>query len=55
MLSKYDKELLLLFNLQRYEKEIYRSSGRFSYSIAMVRIDKDLKVEYFKGHVNCSN
>jgi NACHT domain-containing protein len=52
VLKKYDKELLLLFDLERYENETYRSGGRFSYSIAVVRIDKILNVEYFKGRVN---
>jgi hypothetical protein len=51
-LMKYDRELLLLFNLQRYEKETYRSSGQFWHSIGVVRIDKSLNVEYFKGRVN---
>lgn len=52
VLTEYDKELLLLFDLQRYEKETYRSSGRFSHSIGVVRIDKSLNAEYFKGRVN---
>ncbi|MDZ7832803.1 MAG: NACHT domain-containing protein [Desulfobacterales bacterium] len=52
VLTNYDKELLLLFDLQRYEKETYRSSGWFSHSIGVVRIDKSLNVEYFKGRVN---
>ena len=55
VLAKYDKELLLLFDLQRYEKETYRSSGRFSHSIGVIRIDKFLDVEYFKGRVNSLN
>ena len=55
VLTNYDKELLLLFDLQRYEKEAYRSSGRFSHSIGVVRIDKTLNVEYFKGRVNYPN
>jgi hypothetical protein len=52
MLTKYDKSLLLLFNLQRYEKDTYRSSGRYTHSIAVARIGKALDVEYFKGRVN---
>jgi len=55
VLTKYDRELLLLFVLQRYEKETYRSSGRFSHSIGVARIDKSLNVEYFKGRVNYPN
>lgn len=55
VLTKYDKELLLLFRLQRYEKDTYRSSGRFSHSIGVVRIDKSLNMEYFKGRVNYTN
>lgn len=55
VLTKYEKELLLLFNLQRYKKETYRSRGQFSHSIGVVRIDKVLNVEYFKGRVNYPN
>lgn len=55
VLTEYDKELLLLFDLQRYEEETYRSSGRFSHSIGVARIDKSLNVEYFKGRVNHPN
>ena len=55
VLAKYDKELLLLFNLQRYESETYRSSGRFSHSIGVVLIDKSLNTKYYKGRVNYPN
>ena len=55
VLTKYDKELLVLFDLQRYEKDTYRSRGRFSHSVGVVRIDKFLNVEYFKGRVNYPN
>lgn len=55
VLRRYDRDLLLLFALQRYQKETYRSSGRFSHSIGVVRIDKSLNVEYFKGRVNYTN
>jgi hypothetical protein len=55
VLSKYDRELLLLFKLQRYEKENHRSSGRFSHSVGVARIDRSLNVEYFKGRVNYPN
>lgn len=55
VLTKYDKDLLLLFDLKRYEKETYRGSGRFSHTIGVARIDKSLNVEYFKGRVNYPN
>jgi len=55
VLTKYDSELLLLFNLQRYVRETYRSSGQFSHSIGVVLIDKSFSVKYFKGRVNYSN
>ena len=55
VLMRYDKHLLLLFNLQRYESENYRSSGRFSHSIGVALIDKSLNVKYFKGRVNYSD
>ena len=52
VLVEYDRELLLLLVLERYEKKTYRSSGRFLHSIGVVRIDKTLNMEYFKGRVN---
>ena len=52
VLTRYDRELLLLFDLQRYEKETYRSRGRFSHTIGVVKIDRSLNMEYFKGRVN---
>lgn len=55
VLTKSDKELLLLFDLQRYKKEASTSGGRFSHSIGVARIDKSLKVKYFKGRVNYSH
>lgn len=55
VLTNYDRELLLLFKLQRYERDTYRSSGRFSHSIGVALIDKSLNVKYFKGRVNYPN
>lgn len=55
ILTKYDKELLLLFQLQRYEKETYQSDAHYSHSIGVIRIDKSLNVKYFKGRVNYPN
>ena len=55
VLTKYDKELLLLFLLRRYEKQTYRSSGRYFYSTGVARIDKLLNVKYFKGYVDYQN
>lgn len=52
VLASDGKELLILFKLQRYEKETYASSGKYWHSIAVVCIDKSLKVEYFGGRVN---
>jgi hypothetical protein len=51
ILTKYDKELLLLINLQRYEKE-YRGDSKWTHTIAVVRISKTLDLEYFKGRIN---
>ncbi|MCE5263314.1 MAG: NACHT domain-containing protein [Deltaproteobacteria bacterium] len=55
VLRKYDKDLLLLVKLQRYKRDTYRGSGRFSHSIVVVLIDKSLNVKYFKGRVNYPN
>lgn len=55
VLTNYDRELLLLFKLQRYERDTYRSSGRLTHSVGVVLIDKMLNVKYFKGRVNYPN
>lgn len=55
VLMEYDRDLLLLFKLQRYERETYRGRGQFSHTIGVVRIDKSLNVEYFEGRVNYPN
>ena len=45
--------LLVLIKLRRYEKaETRYSNGRFSHTVAVLRIKKDLRFEYFPGAVN---
>ncbi|MCK4580368.1 MAG: hypothetical protein KAU10_03375, partial [Dehalococcoidia bacterium] len=51
ILTKYDKELLLLIKLQRYEKG-YRGDSKWTHTIAVVRISKTLDLEYFEGRIN---
>ena len=50
-LKKYDKDLLLLIRLERYERQ-FREKGRWTHTVAVVRIDKALRIEYFKGRIN---
>ena len=52
ILTKYDKALLLLIKLHRYEKESYRVDGKSSYTVAVVQITKTHDFESFKGRVN---
>lgn len=53
VLGKRNAELLILIRLQRYEKEEYSNlSSRFSNTIAVVRIDKNLKTTFHRGAVN---
>jgi hypothetical protein len=53
VLEKNSSDLLILIKLHRYEsdKPHYRDS-RFSNTVAVLRIRKDLTIEYFKGAVN---
>ena len=45
--------LLVLIKLRRYEKaETRYSNGRFSHTVAVLRVKKDLRFEYFPGAVN---
>ncbi|MDD0995868.1 ATP-binding protein [Pseudomonas sp. TNT2022 ID1044] len=46
-----NKDLLILINLQRYEKN-YQDSGTYTHSVAVIRIDRSLDVEYFAGLTN---
>ena len=52
ILAKYDKDLIILINLRRYEKETYHEESKFTYTIAVVRVTKALDLEYFKGRMN---
>jgi hypothetical protein len=51
ILTKYDKELLMLLNLERYEKG-YRGDNKWSHTIGVIRITRSLDIEYFKGRIN---
>lgn len=51
VLKKYDKDLLLLIRLERYEQQ-FRKKVKWAHTVAVVRIDKALKIEYSKGRIN---
>lgn len=51
ILTTYDKDLLVLIKLQRYEKR-HQGESTYTHSIGVARIDKSLNVGYFKGAVN---
>ncbi len=51
ILAKYNKDLLLLVKLELCERE-YRERTKWKHTIAVIRISKALKVEYFKGRIN---
>jgi hypothetical protein len=52
LLRKYDKELVVLIDLQRYQSESYRSRSSFTHTIAVVRVSRQLTFEYVRGRVN---
>ncbi len=52
ILNKYEKSLLLVIRLRRYEKEGNKAGGNFSHTLAAVTISEALDVEYFKGPIN---
>lgn len=52
VLATLDKDLLVLVKLQRYEKGMGITDSKFSHTIAVVRIKKDLDFEFYKGAVN---
>jgi len=51
ILATHDKDLLVLLNLQRHEEQ-FRDDSRYTHSVAAVRVNKSLDVEYFKGRTN---
>ena len=51
ILAKYNKDLLLLVKLELCERE-YRERTKWKHTVAVIRISKALKVEYFKGRIN---
>jgi len=51
ILTTHNKHLLVLFNLQRYEKQ-FRGDSRYTHSVGVALITKSLDVKYFKGRVN---
>ena len=52
ILTKNNKDLLLLIKLQRYEEKSFRTGSRFTHTMAVVHINKELKWEYFKGPIS---
>lgn len=52
ILTKYDKDLLILTNLQYYERSTYNTDSKFTNTVAVIRVTKDLDLEYFKGRIN---
>lgn len=52
ILAKYDKDLLLLINLERYERESYGRDSTWTHTVGVVRITKALDLEYFKGRTD---
>ena len=53
VLMRSNSELLILVQLQRYE-EGYRShsEGKYTHTIAVIRVKKTLHVKYYRGRVN---
>ena len=52
ILTKYDKDLLVLIKLKRYEKESYRSNSRYTRTVGVAHITKTCDLDYFKGRIN---
>ena len=52
ILTKLGKDLLILINLQRYEKKSYQSDHRYTHTVAVARITQNCDLSYFKGRIN---
>lgn len=51
ILTTHNKHLLVLFNLQRYEKQL-QGDSRFTHSVGVAQITNSLDVKYFRGREN---
>jgi hypothetical protein len=52
VLTRENADLLVLVNLQKYEKGYRYSGGKYTHTIAVVHVTKSLDIKYHKGHVN---
>lgn len=52
LLRRYNKELLVLIDLQRYQSKSHPSQSSFTHTIAVVRVSRQLEFEYVRGRVN---
>lgn len=52
ILTRLNVSLIILINLERYESGMGGSSGKFSNSVAVIRITKNLDIKYFTGYIN---
>lgn len=53
VLTRSKSDLLMLINLQRYEKGYGpHSEGKYTHTIAVIRVTKSLDVKYYKGRIN---
>lgn len=53
LLSAFSMDLLILIKLHRYDsREPGYSDSKFTYTVAVLHVKKDLKFKYFKGAVN---
>ena len=51
ILTRLDRDLLILIEFQRYEKQL-RGSGQFSHTIGIAHIDQLLDVAFVEGRIN---
>lgn len=53
LLSEFQVDLLILIKLHRYESSVSGlSDSRFSDTVAVLRVNQNLKLEYYKGAIN---
>lgn len=52
VLTKQNSDLVILVKLQRYEKGFGDRNSRFSHTIAVIRMKRNLNFEFYKGAVN---
>ena len=52
ILTSNNVELLLLIRLEKYDQGYRHESGKYTHTLAVIRLTRELAIEYYKGKIN---